>query len=237
MPAFMREKPAPISWLQALVPVGFGWASMSLSIYVMVGLAWLTSQLGISVSDAHPFIKSIVLAFMMAGGPEELTKLAFIILTVLLFRKTIRNVYEYVLIGAAVGIGFTIPEEIGYAQETAAVWIRMLTLLGHMVYGMIMGKYLGIARYNKLNNKPRFLQYVLAILIPIILHTLYDACTSGNLMLLSENSAESDTGITLGLIATAAHFIIQFVILYLAKKDTEKHCEMALLEQSTQKTA
>jgi hypothetical protein len=70
---------------------------------------------------------------------------------------------------------------------------------------------------------------VLAVCVPVLLHTLYDACTSNNLMMISEDSAESDSGIMLGLIAVAAHFILQIVVLVLLKKNTEKYCEMTLL--------
>lgn len=227
-----RETPSPISWLQALVPVGLGAASLSVSFYVLIGVAALLNWLGISSGGAHVFVKSMFMAFIMAGAPEELTKFAAMIITIFLFRKKIRNVYEYILIGAAVGIGFTLPEEFLYGDaEAQAIWIRMLTIAGHMCYGILMAKHLGIAKYNKINDKPRFLQYVLAFLIPILLHTLYDACTSNNLMMLSENAAESDTGIILGLAGTAAHIIMQFVILFLVKKNTEKYCGMTLLQK------
>ena len=226
-----RETPSPISWLQALLPMGLGMASLSVSFYVLVGLAAFIGWLGFKAGDVSSFVRSMYLAFMMAGGPEELTKFAAMAISIFLFRKKIRNVYEYILIGAAVGIGFTLPEEFLYGDaETQAFWIRMLTIAGHMCYGILMAKHLGIAKYNKINDKPRFLQYVLAFLIPILLHTLYDACTSNNLMMLSENAAESDTGIILGLAGTAAHIIMQFVILFLVKKNTEKYCGMTLLQ-------
>ncbi len=226
----MREKPSPIGWLQALVPVGLGVASMSVSFYMFLGVSVLMSKLGISFGSANMFIKSVALAFVTAGFPEELTKLIFMLIAIFLFRKKIRNVYEYILIGAAIGIGFTLPEEFNYGDaEAHAIWIRMLTIAGHMCYGMIMANHLGLAKYNKISGKPRFLQYVLAIAVPVLLHTLYDTCTSGNLMMLSEDAAESDAGITLGLVGTAVHIIGQFVILFLAKKNTEKYCSMILL--------
>ena len=225
-----REKPEQIGWLQAFVPIALGAVSLSISFYVLIGVASLLNALGISAGSANNFIKSMMFAFLMAGAPEEIAKLIFMVIAIFLFRKKIRNVYEYILIGAAIGIGFTLPEEFGYGDvEAQAIWIRMLTVCGHMIYGIIMAKHIGIAQYNRKNGQPRFLQYVLAICIPVLLHTLYDACTSNNLMMISEDSAESDSGIMLGLIAVAAHFIIQIVVLVLLKKNTEKYCEMALL--------
>ncbi len=224
-----RETPSPVSWIQALTPIGLGLLSLSVSFYVFLGVSLLINTLGISAGNASLFIKSMLFAFMMAGCPEELTKLIFMLITIFIFRKKIRNVYEYILIGAAVGIGFTIPEEFVYGDAGTVAWFRLLTLAGHMVYGIIMAKHLGLARYNKINGQPRFMQYVLAFAVPVLLHTLYDACTSNNLMMLSEDSAVSDRGIIFGIVATAVHFIGQFVILYMAKKNTEKYCGMALL--------
>ena len=224
------EKPSPIGWLQALVPVGFGAASLPVSFYMFIGVAVVLNKLGISASSSHNFVKSMLMAFTMAGLPEELTKLLFMLVAIFLFRTKIRNVYEYILIGAAIGIGFTIPEEFSYGDtEAQAFWIRMLTIAGHMCYGMIMAWYLGMAKYKKINSQPRFLQYMLALAIPVLLHTLYDACTSNNLMMLSEDAAESDAGVMLGLVGTGAHIIIQFIILFLAKKNAEKYCAMTLL--------
>lgn len=229
-----REKPTQISWLQALTPIGFGMASVTTSFYAFVGVAAMVSALGISAAKSGYFAKSVLMAFMVAGCPEELTKLIFMLIAIFLFRKSINNVYEYILIGAAIGIGFTIPEEFLYSEEGAVAWFRILTLVGHMVYGIIMAKHIGIAKYNKINGKSRFLQYALAIIIPVLLHTLYDACTGNNLMLLSDDDALSDMGIIIGLVGTAIHFVGQFVILYILKRNTEKYCGMSVLEQSVE---
>lgn len=224
-----RETPSPISWLQALTPIGLGMAALSVSFYAFLGVSIVINWLGIQAGSSPIFVRSMLFAFMMAGCPEELTKLVFMLITIFLFRKKIRNVYEYILIGAAVGIGFTIPEEFVYGEEGAVAWFRLLTLAGHMVYGIIMAKHIGMAKYNRINGQPRFLQYVLAIVIPVFIHTLYDACTSNNLMLLSDEAAVSDAGIILGIAGTAVHFIGQFVILFILKKNTEKYCSMSIL--------
>ena len=230
-----RETPLQISWLQALTPIGLGIAALLVSFYAFIGVSFVINWLGISAGDAPLFVKSMLFAFMVAGCPEELTKLCAMLIAIFLFRKKIRNVYEYILIGAAVGIGFTIWEEFLYGEEGAVAWFRLLTLAGHMVYGILMARHLGTARYNKINDRPRFLQYVLAIAVPVLLHTLYDACTGNNLIMLSDDPAAQDTGIIIGLIATAVHFVGQFVILYLVKKHTEKYCGMSVLGTEQEK--
>jgi hypothetical protein len=53
-------------------------------------------------------------------------------------------------------------------------------------------------------------------------------------MLLSDDDALSDMGIIIGLVGTAIHFVGQFVILYILKRNTEKYCGMSVLEQSVE---
>ena len=231
-----RETPTPISSLQALLPIGAGIASMSVSFYVFIGVSVLIGSLGISASNASDFVRSMLFAFMTAGAPEELTKLVFMLVIIFLFRKKIRNVYEYILIGAGVGFGFTIVEEIEYAAEGDVAWVRLLTLAGHMVYGILMARHLGLAKYNKVNRKSRFLQYVLAFVVPALLHTLYDACTGQNLMLISDDPSVQDAGILLGMVGTGVHFVLQFVILFILRKNAPKYCSMSVTEQAIEQT-
>ena len=64
------------------------------------------------------FIQSLERAFILAGM-EEISKLILIIVILLIFRKKVKNVYEYILIGACVGIGFAIIEEFTYGASDA----------------------------------------------------------------------------------------------------------------------
>ena len=136
-----REVPEKIGTLQAIVPAGLGVASLWLSFFLTVGTALLIGLTGYSRS-AHPmWVQSLVSAFTVAGFPEEIGKFLMIAISVLLFRKRIRNVYEYVLIGAAVGAGFTIFEEFLYGgvSSTLSMIFRLLLIAIHMMLNMIMG--------------------------------------------------------------------------------------------------
>ena len=62
-------------------------------------------------------IRSVIAAFISAGLPEEITKFLMILLTLRIFRGRVRNVYEYILAGAAVGFGFTLLEEFLYGSS------------------------------------------------------------------------------------------------------------------------
>ena len=72
-------------------------------------------------------LASFVTAFFISGFPEELIKFLVIILFGLFFRPKIKNLYEYILIGAAVGFGFTLAEEFLYAADLTTFLTRAIT--------------------------------------------------------------------------------------------------------------
>ena len=225
----IREKPTPISWLQALTPVGFGMASTMLSFYVLIGLSVLLNALNLTLGDVHPFVRSMYLGFLMAGGPEEITKFAFILITVFLFRKKIRNVYEYTLIGAAVGMGFTLPEEILYGSDLLGLLFRIDFIAGHMIFGILMTYFLGMAKYKKLTAQGSpTREYVLALLVPMLMHTLYDTFTANNKFLTDADENIQMIGAGMGIVVALAAFVIQIVILVKHKKNAEKLCSLRL---------
>ena len=101
-----REVPELIGKSQAITPVVFGIASLVLSFLFFLGLAYTTMKAGINTKEMAPLPGSVLGAFILAGFPEELAKLLFILLALRVFRSKIRNAYEVILIGAGVGLGF-----------------------------------------------------------------------------------------------------------------------------------
>ena len=73
--------------------------------------------LGFSIGDGPLLLASFNSALFSAALNEELAKLIFTLIVIIIFRKSIRNVYEYILVGGAVGFGFTIVEEYIYSSE------------------------------------------------------------------------------------------------------------------------
>ncbi len=225
-----RESPDTVSKMQAAVPAVLGAASTVLSFLLFLGIGSLLDKAGYSPKEYPAAIRSVIAAFIMAGFPEEVTKFLMILLTLLIFRKRVRNVYEYILIGAAVGFGFTLLEEFLYGSSAGITAItRLITVASHMVFGIIMAGHLGKAKYNKNTGSGSAAgQYALALLIPILLHTLYDACTATNAMLNSENEDTELIGIVVAIAATAALFVLQIVVLVRLKRNTGKYCGMAV---------
>ena len=166
----------------------------------------------------------------MAGLTEEIAKLLMIILSIKLFSP--KRIYEYTLIGAAVGIGFTIHEELLYGGSIAGL-LRFITVAMHMVLGIIMGKNLGIGKYNIANGLSHKAAYLKAILIPMIIHTLFDTCTIFNPVVnMSEELENNDfiaiVWLSIGILAIIAAAIYQFVVLKKTKKEAEKQSSMYL---------
>ena len=79
-----REIPKPIGWIQALVPIALGMATMEISGFIGVKLFFANTALRTAVDQMPSLMGSLVSAFMAAGMPEEVIKfIAIILLTML----------------------------------------------------------------------------------------------------------------------------------------------------------
>ena len=233
-----RETPDPIAKTQAVVPVILGAASVVLSFLLFLGIGFALDKAGFSTKQLPSLIHSVAAAFISAGLPEEITKFLMILLALLIFRRRIRNVYEYILIGAAVGLGFTLLEEFFYGSDVGLTAIaRLITVASHMVFGIIMARHLGMAKYNKIKGSGSVAgEYARALIVPILLHTLYDAGTATNAFMNSGNEDEELIGIVIALAVTAALFVLQIAVLVRLKKDTEKYCGMVIRHSEEEKS-
>ena len=93
-----------------------------------------------------------------------------------------------------------------------------------------MASYIGKAKYYKLNkteNKNITMMYVKALLIPILIHTIYDATNVKNAGL-EAGVPDNVQGIAvlIALVTMLLAFILQIIIHVKIKKDTEKLIEM-----------
>ena len=227
-----RETPE-ISKAQANVPVILGIVSLVVSVALTVLIAIGLSKLGYNKNNiSNLVLRSISSSFFAAGLPEEIAKCLFIVLCIKIFKP--KNVYEYLLTGFGVGMGFTIFEEFLHGSTLVAVAIRILVITFHSVLGSIMASYIGKAKYYKLNkteNKNIMMLYVKALLIPILMHTIYDATNVKNAGL--ENGVPENVqgiAVLIALVTMLLAFILQIVIHIRIKKDTEKLIEMRVEE-------
>ena len=213
-------------------PIGLGILSVIISFLFVVGIALFSvNVLGFRLDEIeNQSLRAAATAFTMAGLTEEIAKLLMIILSIKLFSP--KRIYEYTLIGAAVGIGFTIHEELLYGGSFAGL-LRFITVAMHMVLGIIMGTNLGIGKYNIANGLSYKAAYLKAVLIPIIIHTLFDACTIFNPVANMAEELEADDFIALvwlsiGILAIISAAIYQVVVLKETKKEAEKQSSMLI---------
>ncbi len=229
-----RETPERIGGFQALLPIALGVVSMFIGALAAVLLARSLGGMENMLAGNGGFGGSLLHSFLMAGGTEEAAKLLMILLGLAILRSRVKNVYEYVLIGAAVGFGFAVAEEFYYgggviAGSGAAGYVSLVTrtisVPAHMTFSMVMGEFLGRAKFSRLTGKGSpALNCVLAILIPMSVHTLYDACTVFNSRLM----AGEMTGVLMALAGYAGLMIYEILVLIRFRKNTEKFCGMRI---------
>ncbi|MBQ8968125.1 MAG: PrsW family intramembrane metalloprotease [Bacteroidaceae bacterium] len=156
-------------------------------------LPWMLKAVGYGVLCAVPavFIESLLPSaeettvsaalyrgFIVAAVSEESMKLLFLWL---FLRK---NPYfdermDCIVYAVCVGMGFAALENVAYlfsAQEswgTVAVARATMAVPGHFFFAVFMGYFMSLAIWGK--PEKRRLNWVLTLLVPIILHGIYDA--------------------------------------------------------------
>lgn len=221
-----REVPVQISRAQAVTPVLLGVVSLIVSFAMFLGIAALLTMVGFNSTGLPDVARSLIASLIIAALPEELAKLLMFLLTVRIFKKKVRNVYEYLLIGAGVGFGFTLFEEFLYGSGAAAV-IRLFTVAAHMVFNILMAKHLGLARFNKETGTGSVkAEYAKAFLIPVVIHMVYDSCNANNKFLESQDEKIQLVGIIISLVAMITLFVMQIKTIQAVKSDASNFCGM-----------
>lgn len=230
---YRRELPEPIGVKKAVIPVALGLFSPIFSTALVIAFGLLfTYTLGGSIQDriSSPVLGAIVGSFFLAGFTEEFIKFLVFLLTVKIVKP--KKVYEFGLLCAGVGFGFTALEETLYGGSGIATAVARIPMFAmHVVFGILMGTHIGLARYNKKEGtgevgKHRFL----AFFLPVLWHTLYDAATTANPGLRAEDEAMQVIYIIGGLIVIIASTVLQFIVLVRFRKNTETYCGMELIQ-------
>ena len=230
-----REIPRPVGWLQALLPIAVGMLSLPMTIPFSMGFlkAMSESPNALKLTELN-FIQALGRSFILAGGLEEIAKLILILIVLLIFRNKVKNVYEYILIGACIGIGFSLAEEFSYGGDESATIVstfgRMVSVPAHMTFNMVMAEFLGRARFSKLSGKgSAALNCVLALLVPIAVHTLYDVSTAFNASLMRGEMS----GLVTALIGYVGLLVYELVVLIRCRKKTAMFCGMSTLAEAS----
>lgn len=99
------------------------------------------------------------------------------------------NLYDMIIYATFVSLGFALVENILYVLVNgyAVGILRALSAVpGHAGYGIMMGYYLGLAKISLFNNNSVLYKknLIYSIIIPVIMHTIYDFCLFSNSLLL-----------------------------------------------------
>lgn len=232
---YKRDLPEPIGKGKAALPPLLGLFAPLLSTLLVVGIAFAVKTLvGVPLREAisSPLLRSLANAFLSAALPEELVKFLVFLIAAALVRP--RNVYEYGMLCAGVGFGFTGLEDALYGGDgilTAATRIPFFGL--HMIFQLVMGLHLGLAKYNKKNGLGgvgghRFL----AFFLPILWHTVFDAMTASNPAVGMDGGDAEALWIVLGLVVLLVSVALQFLLFVRFRKKSGEYCAMPLTDPS-----
>lgn len=169
------KQPEPIKWLWK--GVVYGVASALLVIFIMYGMP--------DVADVFPdfqgtIIGAVLDAFLSAAIPEEGAKL---LMLWLLLRK---NPYfdehlDGIVYATCVGLGFAGLENILYIVNNMddmayiAVMRGLFSVPGHFFFAVSMGYFVSLAHFSSRSESERTQYYVLAFIVPVILHGIFDS--------------------------------------------------------------
>lgn len=111
---------------------------------------------------------------------EELCKW-FMVYKIAYNHKEFNHIYDAVVYSAFVALGFAAFENILYVLSNGATTgiIRAISAIpGHVCNAIIMGNYLGLAKIASINNNNKLVKknLILSIVIPTIVHGIYDYC-------------------------------------------------------------
>ena len=107
---------------------------------------------------------------------------------------------------------------------------RLTDVAMHMSMGIIMGKYLGLGKYNRENGLLYKSSYVIALAVPVLIHTIYDALTVYNPVIAAVGMDDESMAfwIIMGLIVILCAFVFQIVIIKGMKREAPRLSEMLL---------
>ena len=123
-------------------------------------------------SSGQTYLSAFAGIFLSVGLVEELSRFLFILLAAGK-KRFARTWLDLVICGGIVGVGFQLLEDITYVNgDLITAIFRALTPF-HFTFGAIMGFYMGKALDS---GKKGY--YIPAVLIPALLHTLFDSSIS-----------------------------------------------------------
>ncbi|WP_341278190.1 glutamic-type intramembrane protease PrsW [Paenibacillus sp. FSL H8-0537] len=119
----------------------------------------------------------IVFSFVQSAGVEEFIKW-FVLYHFIYNHTEFDEPYDGIVYAASISLGFATLENVMYAFLTPAtfgslIMRALLPVSGHALFGIMMGYYVGKAKFES-NGKKRRNYIIVSFLLPIMLHGSYD---------------------------------------------------------------
>lgn len=147
-------------------------------------------------------------AFWEAGIPEEFCKWALFMIAIWR-NKNFNEFFDGIVYAAFISLGFACVENIMYVCDSGSffdalglgITRALLSVPGHFLFGVVMGYYLGMAKFDE-QNRTKYL--LLSMLAPMVLHGIFDY-----LLMLSSALSDSLPFISLALIVIFIYFDVK----------------------------
>jgi RsiW-degrading membrane proteinase PrsW (M82 family) len=125
-------------------------------------------------TDLTKIPKAAYNGFIVAGATEEAFK--YLAVFILIWRnRNFNEKFDGIVYAVSVSLGFAAIENLFYVFSNNSMQVGLLRAFtavpGHTIFGIVMGYYLGLARFS-IRAKGKWL--LLAFLIPWLMHGFYD---------------------------------------------------------------
>lgn len=152
-------------------PIGMVLRMFLLGVLIVVPVMVIQRGLEIWLGDG-----ALALSFIQSAGVEEFLKW-FVVYHIIYNHTEFDEPYDGIVYASAISLGFATMENVLYAvfspSSVGTLFMRaLLPVSGHALFGVMMGYYLGKAKFAG-RGKSRFYLAV-SFVVPLLLHGVYD---------------------------------------------------------------
>ena len=118
-------------------------------------------------------VQVAIFAFLVVALSEEVSKYAMVRLFAF-NKKAFDEPFDGIVYAVMVSMGFATLENIGYVYQhgmATGIMRMFLSVPAHATFGVLMGYQMGLAKFDSTN---RGIHLLLAILLPVLFHGLFD---------------------------------------------------------------
>lgn len=209
--------------------IGIFFAGLATCVTAIIGEA-----IGMAILEVifpyESIVKQYILALFIVGPAEELGKF-FVMWLITWKNKHFNYSYDAIVYAVFSSLGFAAIENVGYVLEQGfgTGLLRMFTSIpGHACFAVFMGYFYSKAKYASVTKNKKALgrNMILAMVVPIIVHGLYDAILFGA-------RVSDDLIMAVSVLAWLAFIIAMFVTSFIIVHKSSKNdfCIITLPDQ------